>query len=90
VVSGGRSTRSPPIFFASRRDSGGFPPHEELRPFHGFGLATMQNPRYIPEVVSLNRRQNRNYVNNFIFMPRERAESTCRGIKTILMVDAKA
>jgi FkbM family methyltransferase len=77
-------------FFASRRYGGVFVLHDELRPFHDFDLATMQNLRDFPEVGSPIRRHKSSYVNNFIFLPDERADSTRRGIKTILAMDTKA
>jgi FkbM family methyltransferase len=77
-------------FFAARRSSGVFVRHDELRPFHEFDLATMQNPRDFPEIGSVSHRGSHNYVNNFIFLPNERAETTRGQIKRLLKVDAAA
>jgi len=90
-VSFARHDRSHRGFFASRRYSGCFLLHEELRPFRDFDRATMQNPTDYPELGSPIRRQKRHYVNDFMLLPDETAGSTCnKRIKTLPAMDAIA
>jgi hypothetical protein len=83
--------RNPTGLSTRRRCSGFFLLHEELRPCRDFDLATMQNPTDYPELGSPIHRQKRHYVNDFMLLPDETADSTCsKRIKTLLTMDARA
>jgi FkbM family methyltransferase len=73
------------LFFDEYRYAGSFVLNSELRFFRDFDPATMQNPRDIPKTTGrIDRKKYKRYVNNFIFIPIERAEFTTARIHAAL------